>query len=192
MLPRRYVPRRSILFRRSTTIVRRRSIRRAIPLSVLIVVAISWCEAAAIRAADPAAPAFTLETIRGRVVWTAEAMARLHGATSVADAAHHGLALETREGRLFPLLEDVRGRAFRVDERLRKMEVELLVRRYPNAPPVQVVNVFEIRKEGKFEIDYWCEVCAIAMFELKFCECCQGETELRKRPVADSGRSPTP
>jgi hypothetical protein len=118
----------------------------------------------------------------------AEAMARLHGAKSVPEAGERTLALETRDGKLHPLLEDVRGRAFRVDDRLRKMEVELLVRRYPQSPTLQVVGVYEISPKGKFEIDYWCEVCAIAMFELKFCECCQGETELRKRGVAEKSK----
>lgn len=142
--------------------------------------------------AAPADPKFTLESLRGRVVWSAEAMARLHGAQSADDALQRTLALETSDGRLHPLLEDVRGRAFRADARLRRMEVELLVRRYPHAPIVQVVNVYELSAEGKFEIDYWCEVCAIAMFELKACECCQGEIELRRRRVvempADDGR----
>lgn len=139
-------------------------------------------------AAEPNAPAetkFALESLQGRVVWSAEAMARLHGAQSADDAQQRTLALETRDGRLHPLLEDVRGRAFRADARLRRMEVELLVRRYPRTPIVQVVNVYELTAEGKFEIDYWCEVCAIAMFELKACECCQGDIELRRRRVVD-------
>ncbi len=139
-----------------------------------------------LKAAEPPQENFTLETVRGRVVWLSEAMARLHGAKSVSEATDRTLALETREGRLHPLLEDVRGRAFRVDERLRRMEVELLVRRYVHSPVLQVLGVAEITPRGKFEIDYWCDVCAIAMFELKYCECCQGETELRRRRVIDA------
>ena len=54
---------------------------------------------------------------------------------------------------------------------------------YPGSPMLQVIQVFETRAEGKFELDYWCEICAIAMFELKDCECCQGPIELRARKV---------
>jgi hypothetical protein len=92
--------------------------------------------------------------------------------------------LQTKSGELIPLWEDVRGRAFRRDERLRKMEVELLVRRYQGSPVVQVIRVFEVAEGGLYEVDYWCEICAIAMYELKECECCQGPIELRKRKPA--------
>jgi hypothetical protein len=73
-----------------------------------------------------------------------------------------------------------------VDERLRDIEVELLVRRYADAPLVQVIRVFRPKDDGLYEIDYWCDICAIPMFILKPCECCQGETRLRQRRV-DAG-----
>jgi hypothetical protein len=63
------------------------------------------------------------------------------------------------------------------------MEVELLVRRHAGSPVVQIIRVFEITKDGRFEIDYWCQVCAIAMFEQKDCECCQEPNELRRRKI---------
>jgi hypothetical protein len=138
--------------------------------------------AASARAAEPSAD-FELQTIRGRVVYLAEALEK-RGVTSVPEAKERVLALESREGELVPVLEDVRGRAFRRDERLRKMEIELLVRRYEGSPVVQIIRVFEVAKDGLYEIDYWCEICAIAMYELKDCECCQGPIELRKRKSA--------
>ena len=135
---------------------------------------------------------YTTESLRGRVVWMAEAMQRLHGVKSAPEARQRILALQTSAGELHPLLEDVRGRAFRVDERLRKMDVELLVRRYRHTPLVQVIGVYEIDGQARFEIDYWCSICAIAMYELKACECCQGEIELRRRPVADATHAARP
>ena len=71
----------------------------------------------------------------------------------------------------------------RTDERLRKMEVELTVRRYAASPLVQILRVVEVAKDGRYELDYWCDICSIAMFELKECECCQGPVELRRRKV---------
>jgi hypothetical protein len=65
------------------------------------------------------------------------------------------------------------------------MHLELLVRRYADSPAVQVIRVFELAADGKYEIDYWCDICAITMFELKECECCQGPIELRRTKVAD-------
>jgi hypothetical protein len=63
--------------------------------------------------------------------------------------------------------------------------VELVVRRYPGSPFVQVMQLFEIRKDGKYELDYWCDICSIIMYELKDCDCCQGPIELRRTKVSD-------
>jgi len=132
---------------------------------------------------------FDVLTLRGRVVWLAEAMARRYGVKTVPEAATRVLALETTDGDLFPLAEDIRGRGFRRDERLRKIDLELLVRRYRGAPVVQVIRAFELTKKVKFELDYWCDICAIVMFELKPCDCCQGDIELRRRIVDKDGRT---
>jgi hypothetical protein len=128
-------------------------------------------------------PSFTTETLRGRVVFLAEAMEKQSGATSVPEAQDRVLALQTAAGDLVPLLEDVRARAFRRDERLREMQVELVVRRYRQSPLVQIIRVIEVAKDGRYDIDYWCDICAIAMFEKKDCECCQGPVELRRSKV---------
>ena len=132
---------------------------------------------------------FEVVTLRGRVVWLAEAMARRSGVKTVPEAADRVLALETAQGHLHPIVEDIRGRGFRRDERLRKMDLELSVRRYQGTPFVQVIRAFELTKERKLELDYWCDICAIAMFELKPCDCCQGEIELRRRVVGNDGRT---
>jgi hypothetical protein len=122
---------------------------------------------------------------RGRVVWLAEAMERKHGVTSVPEAKDRVLALEAVDGRLLPLVEDVRGRGFRRDERLRKMDLEVEARAFPDSPFLQVIRLYELKDGRKYELDYWCEICAIALYELKPCDCCQGPIELRRREVSD-------
>ena len=126
---------------------------------------------------------FETEVLSGRVVFLAEALERKFAVKSAPDARDRILAVETKEGTLVPLVEDTRGGAFRVDDRLRKLDLELTVRRYEGSPAVQVIRVCELAKDGKYEIDYWCDICSIPMFELKECECCQGPIELRKRKV---------
>jgi hypothetical protein len=145
---------------------------------------------AAAALAEDSAPCFSTETLRGHVVYLAEAMEKQTGVPAVPEARERVLALKTDRGALIPLLEDIRARAFRRDDRLREMQVELLVRRYPRSPFVQIIRVFEVAKGGRYEIDYWCEICAIAMFEKKDCECCQGDVELRKRPVGQASSLP--
>jgi len=131
----------------------------------------------------PAAKHVT-QTLRGKVVWVSEALARKHGIRLDADAESLA-ALETADGELVPLMKEDRGRGFWKDGRLRDVEMELVVRRYEGVPLVQVIRVYRLRGGKKFELDYWCDVCAIQMFELKDCECCQGPTRIRERAVEE-------
>ncbi len=128
-----------------------------------------------------AARAFQLVYLRGRVVFLSAALKQKYGIKQVPESKERVLALQTADGMLLPLVEDLRGRSFRRDKRLREMEVVLMVRRYEGLPMLQVIRVYRIQQERTFEVDYWCEICAIAMYELKACDCCQGEIELRQR-----------
>lgn len=159
---------------------------RIVVLGLLAWGLLPWLGAGVERvAADPPAapnePRFEVVTRRGRVVWLSEALQRRHGIREVREAAERAVALETADGALWPLVDDVRGRAFRRDPRLRGIEVELVARRFHDAPLLQVIQIFELDGETRRELDYWCEICSIAMFELKECECCQGPIELRRR-----------
>jgi hypothetical protein len=131
--------------------------------------------------------AFQKLAFRGRVVYLAEAMERLHGVKSAAEAKENILALETPGGALYPLVEDKMGHSFRLDERLRATPMELLVRRYEGSPAVQVIRIHALEGDKKYLLDYWCDVCSIPMYELKPCDCCQGDVRLRKREVTPAG-----
>ena len=131
---------------------------------------------------------YATEMLRGKVVWTAEALKRLYGIEADADAARSSVALETAEGRLHPIIKDDRGRGFLLDARLRDRELELLTRRYEGSPFIQVIRVYTLKDGQKYELDYWCDICAIAMYELKECECCQGPIRIRERLVEEAAK----
>lgn len=135
---------------------------------------------------EGAAAKYKMRRVRGRVVWLNEALKRRYGITTVPEAGKRILALETSQGHLLPIVEDIRGRAFRRDIRLRQLDTELLVRQHSGSPMVQIIRVYAYQKGQRQEVDYWCEICAIAMYELKPCDCCQGKIALRQRPVAVS------
>lgn len=130
---------------------------------------------------------YVTQSIRGRVEWMSVALKRRLGVTVVPEAKERLLTLETTDGQLLPILEDARGRSFRIDKRLREMDVELLVRRYKQSPMLQVIRIYEFEKDKKVIVDYWCDVCAIVMFELGPCDCCQDTNRLRKRPSDEHG-----
>ncbi len=153
-------------------------------IAVLAVVAASHlCIADDPAEQDDTRAKYQTVTLRGRVVFMADALQRRFGIKSVDEAKERLLSLESTDGNLYPIVADVRGRSFRRDQRLRKIDLEVLARRYEGSPMIQVIRIFELAKDGKYELDYWCEICAIAMFELKECDCCQGPIELRRRRV---------
>mgnify|MGYP007059379399 CR=1 FL=1 len=135
--------------------------------------------------ADEQQAQYETVSLRGKVVWMSDALKRRFGIEVDPDAAEQQVALETEDGRLIPLVKDFRGRGFHMDERLRDIPMELQMRIYEQSPVAQVVQVFTIKDGSKFELDYWCDICAIPMYELKACECCQGPTRLREREVSD-------
>jgi len=126
---------------------------------------------------------FELVYQRGHVVFLADVLKEKYGIKSVPESRQQVLALQSKDGSLVPLVEDLRGRSFRRDKRLREMEVVLMARKYQGLPMLQVIRVYRVDRKKVFEVDYWCEICAIAMYELKACDCCQGEIELRQRPA---------
>ncbi|MGE0608586.1 MAG: hypothetical protein AB7O62_15935 [Pirellulales bacterium] len=128
-------------------------------------------------------------SLRGKVVYLAEALQRRFGIETDADAVRQQVALETDEGELYPIVKDARGRGFLLDDRLRDVEMELLVRRHIGSPVVQVIRVYTIKPDGRYELDYWCDICAIPMYELKQCECCQGPIRLRERPAGSATKT---
>jgi hypothetical protein len=134
-------------------------------------------------AATPSTAAYATETLRGRVVWMADALARRYGIETDPDAAQAVMAIETADGRLIPIVKDFRSRGFWLDPRLRAMELEVVARRYEKSPVVQIVRWYAFREGRRYEVDYWCDICAIPMYELKPCECCQGDVRLRERLV---------
>jgi hypothetical protein len=156
------------------------NVRNQILLTCALAASLLWASGGA--AAEPAGK-FQLETLRGKVVFLAQAVQRRTGVASVSEADERTLAIETAAGDVIPLIEDVRARAFRSDERLRAMQVELLVRRYDATPARQIIRIFEVKDGGRYEIDYWCDICSIVMYELKECECCQGPIELRRTKI---------
>lgn len=129
-----------------------------------------------------ASPTYRTQIVRGRVVWLSAALKEQFGISTVPEMSEQALAILSNEGELLPLVENLRGRAFRKDERLRNTPMEIWVRRYDKQPLVQILRIFELQEGSRFELDYWCDICAIPMYETGPCACCQDHNRLRKRP----------
>jgi hypothetical protein len=136
----------------------------------------------------PAPETFETISLTGRVVWLEDALERRYGIRQDRDVDHRMVALESTGGEVWPILKDSRGRAFHQDDRLLGRPMELLVRRFAGSPIVQVIRIHTIKPDdtgvvSNYELDYWCDICSIVMYELKDCECCQGLIRIRERLI---------
>lgn len=134
--------------------------------------------------AEPSAerPAPPKQLFRGEVVKTIDALKRLD-VKAYPQELREQVALLTADSEIIPLLPDWRGRAFYQDETLRNRTVELVGYRREGVPYLQVLTVYTFDKKGvRNYTDYWCDICAIPMYEIKPCDCCQQEIRLRFQP----------
>jgi alpha-D-ribose 1-methylphosphonate 5-triphosphate synthase subunit PhnI len=151
---------------------------------LLVFLSALLCLPLTLRAKEPEAQHVT-ESLRGKVLWTADVLKERFGIESDSDSAQTSVSLVTREGKVYPIVKDVRGRGFMKDDRLRNREMELLVRRYEGSPFIQVIRVYTIKEGRKYALDYWCDICAIIMYEEQECECCKGPIRLREELVTE-------
>lgn len=122
------------------------------------------------------------ELYSGNVVLLQDALKRRN--IKVADEMKQQAVLETKAGELIPIAADWRGRAFFQDKKLRDRPVEIVGYRQQGIPYLQALIVYFRNEKGqREEFDYWCDICAIPMYEIKECECCQGPIRHRYRPA---------
>lgn len=120
------------------------------------------------------------ELFSGKAVFVQEALKRR--GIRVADEMKEQVLLETESGELIPIAADWRGRAFYQDKKLRDRKVEIVGYRRKGIPYLQPLIVYFFDEKGRrLEFDYWCDICAIPMYEIKPCECCQDKTRHRFR-----------
>ena len=105
------------------------------------------------------------------------------GAKLDADAAPLWLALETDDGKVYPLVKDDGSRMFFKDAKLLNRPMLLTGRLLLGTNLLQVVQVHSYIKGEVHEVYYWCDVCSIRRNEKKICECCGGPMELKEEPV---------
>lgn len=130
---------------------------------------------------EPAKKDEAREVFSGQVVMLQAALEK-RGIKS-RDEIKSQIVLETKAGELWPIVPDWRGRALYQDERLRDRPVDLVCRRTPGVPWLQILSIYTFDEEGERQItDYWCDICSIPMYEIKPCDCCQAEIRLRYRP----------
>jgi hypothetical protein len=105
------------------------------------------------------------------------------GARLAPEAAPHWLALVTKEGKVYPLIEDGGARMFYADPSLRNRPMRLTGRLFSDTHLLQIVDVHSLKGGKLHEVYYWCDICSIRRNSPGACECCGRPMELREVPV---------
>jgi hypothetical protein len=129
-----------------------------------------------------APPEEKTQDFKGKVVPLSGVLEKA-GAKLDADAAPHWLALQSDDGKVYPLVKDDGSRMFFKDAKLLDRPMVLTGRLIPGSQLLQVVKVHSVVKGERCEVFYWCDICTIKRFEKKACDCCGGPMELREEPV---------
>jgi len=150
-------------------------------LALCVAMALSFSPAL-FHPAGAAPPAEKMEDYKGKVVPLAGLLEKA-GAKLDADAAPQWLALETDDGKVYPLVKDDGSRMFFKDAKLLNRPMLLTGRLLLGTNLLQVVQVHSYIKGEVHEVYYWCDICSIRRNEKKICECCGGPMELKEEPV---------
>jgi hypothetical protein len=122
------------------------------------------------------------EQLEGKVVPMA-AMLKDFGSQLDPEAASHWLALVTKEGKVYPLIEDDGSRLFYKDAKLLNRPMRLTGRLFKDTHLLQVVKVHSYVKGKLCDVYYWCDICSIRRNQKQICDCCGGPMVLREVPV---------
>ena len=122
------------------------------------------------------------EDFNGKVVPLAPILEKF-GAKLDADAAANSLALQTDDGKVYPLIKDDGSRMFFLDKHLLDRQMRLTGRLHPQTQMLQVLTVRSVIKGELHEVYYWCNICSIRRRQKQICDCCGGPMELREEPV---------
>jgi hypothetical protein len=137
--------------------------------------------AATAGSAPPKPEAATAVTLTGKVV-ELSVLVRSLGPSFDLEPLANQVVLVGEDGGATPLLCDDASRALFKDDRLRGRRTQIVGKRVPGLPFLQVV-LFKIEEGGRLRTpEYYCEICSISVRFPQICPCCQGAMELRMSP----------
>jgi hypothetical protein len=121
-------------------------------------------------------------TLRGKFVTLGAALQSLGiDAKPDPDSTARDVVLLGEDRSITPLFRDDASRALFLDERLRNRRAEVVGRRFPGVPYLQVCT-FRVEHEGRLETpEYFCSVCTITSRFPQTCPCCQGPMEFQMK-----------
>ncbi|MBY0586452.1 hypothetical protein K2X85_04705 [bacterium] len=146
-----------------------------------------WPAPSATAVADPSQPPVAEGVIEvdGQAVYLGPSIKKRLGREMLDPALDDVVAIETESGKLYPLMPTESGLFFYRDEQVRQRPMRVKGRWHEDLRMLEVIDRFSLVDGKPNEVYYWCEICAIQMYHLKECDCCQGPIERREHPVGE-------
>ena len=120
--------------------------------------------------------------LRGRVVCLPEEMHRLHGA-HLPSSHTHVYGFKTLEGVFYTLLRTKNSEAFFADEQIRRKELIVKGRVFPNSNVLDATPLRTVVDGVVFDLYYYCDICTIKTVTPGECMCCQEPVVLLVKPL---------
>jgi hypothetical protein len=144
-------------------------------LAILLLLAIS---------ASAQAPTTGIQTeVHGRVIRLKKPPAGL--LLSTIDFDHHGVAyaIQTADGKLFPILPTDTASAIYNDSKFRERDLLVTARLFPATSFIEVIKLQSLREGRRYDLYYFCDVCNITTHKPGPCPCCQAPVVFRETPA---------
>ena len=139
----------------------------------------------ALAALNQSAPDIQLDTRwRGQLVCLTEELRR-HQVTPACAERGHVYALKTAAGKLHPILPTESAAALWLDERFRKLDLQIVGRSFAETEFIEVIKLQNWHAGKLYEPEYYCIVCNISVYKPGPCECCQDPVEYREILVTE-------
>jgi hypothetical protein len=120
--------------------------------------------------------------LRGRIVCLPEAMHELYH-TDLPANHEHVYGFKTADGSFYTLLRTKLSEALFVDEQVRRKELILKGRVFPNTHIFEMTGMKSVRNGVVYDLYYFCDVCEIKTLSPGPCMCCQGPVKLVEQPL---------
>lgn len=121
---------------------------------------------------------------RGKLVCLTEELQR-HQVTPDCNTRGHVYALKTAAGKLHPILPTEGAAALWLDERFRKLDLQIVGRSFAETEFIEVIKLQNWHDGKLYEPEYYCIVCNISVYKPGPCECCQDPVEYREVLVTE-------
>ncbi len=99
-------------------------------------------------------------------------------------------AIQTADGKTFPILPTDTALAIYNDSRFRERDLLVTAKLYPATSFIEVIKLQSLHEGKRYDLYYFCDVCNITTHKPGPCPCCQAPVVFRETPAENEAAHP--